>query len=55
MPHLAQARPIVVNAIWVLGCGVELRRLDFTGLQWLPINAASDVFPGCIMQLWLKT
>ncbi len=46
MPHLAQARPIVVDAIWVLDCGVELRRLDFTGLQWLPINAALDGFPG---------
>ena len=45
MHHLAQARFIAVNAIWVLSCGVELRRLDFTGLQWLSINAALDVFP----------
>lgn len=46
MPHLAEARPIAVNTIWVPICGVKLTWLDLTGLQWLPINAASDVFPG---------
>ncbi len=45
MPHLAQALLIAVNAIWVIACGLAVLWHDFTGLQWLTIDVALDVFP----------
>lgn len=42
---LAQALFVAVNATWVVVCGLAILRLNFTGLQWLTIDVALDVFP----------